>query len=658
MKNYRSLKKFLDWAWGSKKGFTLAEIMVAAGLVGVLSLALVNIMKNINTSSKKAYQDANIFQVKSLITRTIMEQGACSKTMENLTLSTVESPWGVEVANGIFERADNPPGGPDPSNVAKYDSGTLFGAGASGTIRIERIGVRGFQRNDGTNNYALAGGTYTANTWTDPSDGLNKARGTAIMEVRIRRSSRDAADIADDQAQKHVQGNLYQNIRIPIRVVINTANNRILSCYGAETEYVEASCTALGGVLDDSGLCVEIDAVTNSDTGNIGGPALTVTAATDTAGGALNTEIDSNVGTANPPLVIRGGFPTAGIQIDGDEIQSITGTLKINEHGRDIELGTDTPLNTTTVNGNFVAERNVNLGSDPSANTLTIGNSGDTVNIGTTTNISGTTTFTSGTVTSNDGVVMNLNSNTINIANSGSDYLNVRGRIRNNGSNSPTGGAVYIEDNLTVTGSQTTNGNTTIQGDLTVNGGDIILPTMANTTSDNRVPNIAWVKERIARTLAPAASDVTGIMTDIISNSTSNDTALGVVREYVCDSIRVYNKSGGYATNGGSGCYFNTPDTRCDVSGTCSRVCIGTDCRTNWNVSVSQTSRTACRYVSFVYSYTTVNPSNSTAGSGGYLNYLCAANEMVNGISRRYLHFSSGVHGYRPYLYCCRPVLN
>jgi prepilin-type N-terminal cleavage/methylation domain-containing protein len=623
VKNYRSLKKFLNWAWGSKKGFTLAEVMVAAGLVGVLSVALVNIMGNLGKTSKKMQQDAELIQLKLYAARLLNKETACTRSFGGLTLSSA----GTNVP-AIFPNATQP---------ALFSAGTTLGQAAS-VMEIQSIDIRGWQDTATPPTFDIA----DAGRYTQWGVGANlRRRGTARVAIMVEKGR---AAVADAQKQKSSYGNVVVPVYFNLQVVVNSANV-IQSCYGDQSEYVAAACDAVGGRIDDLGRCVEYEA--NNHNAAPGEPAFTVNG---TAG--AGTEVGS---TANVPLEINGG-DAGQLQIDGDEIQSST-EFRLNIHGQNIAIGTNDNTTTTTVRNNFVAVRDVNLGSDGSANTITIGNAGDTVNISPTTNISGTTTFTTGTVTSNDATTMTLNSNTINLGDDSSDYVNIRGRIRNNSGN--LSGRVYVEDELQVTSNTYVGGNETVTGNSTVNN-RIYLPNVSSgtTLTNKMVPNVEWIANRIARTLAPEAGNVASMLTDIIANSTSNDTSLNVVREYVCDSIRINNISGAGTTNGGSGCTFSTPDTNCSQSGRCSQVCIGTQCRSNWNISVSQTSRTSCSYVAYIYSYNTVNPSNSTAGTSGYSNYLCPANEMVNGVARRYWHFSSGVHGWRSYLYCCAPVIN
>lgn len=633
MKDYRSLNKLLNHVWGNKKGFTLAEVMVAAGLVGILSLALVNIMSNLGKTSKKMQQDAELIQVKMYATRLLNKESACTRSLNGIALSAA----GTDVPLGLFPN--------DVAPNAVFVAGRTLGQGASLMV-IQSVEVQGFKDLGAAAPAFNLGANTTA--W---GVGANaRKRGTARLTITVEKGR---AAVADDQKKKSSYGNIVVPILIEIEVVTDNANV-IQSCYGEASEYVEAACNALNGHLDDFGKCVEISMAADNVVGERVGPAVV-------AGSANSTDV--TLTDAFSPLVVRNnGALTAVLKFDSDEIQAIaaaatSGTLNINTLGGTVNIGTQTENgvaaspSTINVNGSLRANYDVSLGANGGANTIAIGVGADTINV------NGATTFVTGSVTSNDAVNITLNSNSIILGNAAGDVLETRGLIRNTTANN--GGYVYVNDSLRVTGNTQIDGSEVVTGNSTVNT-RIYLPNVAGTTSlsNKMVPNVEWIKTIIANTLAPAAGDVAGILTDIIANNTSNDTAANVMREYVCDAIRIRNLPGTYITNGGSGCNFSTPDTNCSEYNRCSRLCIGTSCRSNWNVSVSQTSRSSCRYVEYAYASYNVNPSDSTAGSSGYYNNLCAANEMVNGVARRYLHFSSGSHGWRSYLYCCRPVIN
>ena len=645
MKDYRSLNKLLNHVWGNKKGFTLAEVMVAAGLVGILSLALVNIMSNLGKTSKKMQQDAELIQVKMYATRLLNKESACTRSLNGIALSVA----GTNVPAGLFPN--------DVAPNAVFVAGRTLGQGAS-LMQIQSVEVQGFK------DLGAAAPTFNlgANT-TAWGVGVNaRKRGTARLIITVEKGR---AAVADDQKKKSSYGNIVVPIIVEIEVVTNNANV-IQSCYGESSEYVEAACNALNGHLDDFGKCVEISLAADNIAGERVGPAIV-------AGSANSTDV--TLTDAFSPLVVRNnGALTAVLKFDSDEIQAIaaaatSGTLNINTLGGTVNIGTQTENavavpSTVNVNGTFNANYNVALGANAGQNTIDIGDKSAVYND--IIDINGITAFENGSVTSNDAVNITLNSNSIILGNAAGDILETRGLIRNTTANN--GGYVYVNDSLRVTSNTQIDGSEVVTGNSTVNT-RIYLPNVAGTTtlSNKMVPNVEWIKTIIANTLAPAAGDVAGILTDIIANNTSNDTAANVMREYVCDAIRIRKKRSLVSstndqywdvTNGGTGCNFALSDTNCSRQQTCSQVCIGTSCKTSWAVSVSQTSRSSCRYVGYNYASHNVNPSNSTAGSSGYYNNLCAANEMVNGVARRYLHFSSGSHGWRSYLYCCRPVIN
>ncbi|MBF0301247.1 MAG: hypothetical protein HQK51_21250 [Oligoflexia bacterium] len=88
MKSHKKLKNFF---FGLSLGFSLVEIIVAAGMASGLSLALLNLTKNMNKSSKTAFLDTEITFIKTDI-NTILSGGInCKQTLTGTTIPTTST---------------------------------------------------------------------------------------------------------------------------------------------------------------------------------------------------------------------------------------------------------------------------------------------------------------------------------------------------------------------------------------------------------------------------------------------------------------------------------------------------------------------------------------------------------------------------------------
>lgn len=274
-------------------GFTLVEVMVAAGLIGVLSVALVNMIGNINRTSKRASQVFNIQQEIQRMSGILADQDSCEKTF------TGESFGGTASGSSFSFNQINRSDGPNPADFdVIYQLDQELG-GTDGIVHIEEM---------------------TATTTTGPGpvylqNGLNVTKVDASIRVRfqkgrvganidnVKKSSAGATDIARD---------------FPVSFVVNAATGAVVSCYGSQNQFSDAVCDALGGEIDANGDCTQVEL--KSRVAGTVGVALDYSAQ---VGSNTASQISLN-NSANVPLRVHNGGNSA-IVIDDDTIQATTG---------------------------------------------------------------------------------------------------------------------------------------------------------------------------------------------------------------------------------------------------------------------------------------------------------------------------------------------
>lgn len=75
----------------NSKGFSLAEVIVAAGLLGALSLVLINISKNQAVVQKRAEASFEINTISNLVTQTLLNSQACAASLGGVGQEVTEN---------------------------------------------------------------------------------------------------------------------------------------------------------------------------------------------------------------------------------------------------------------------------------------------------------------------------------------------------------------------------------------------------------------------------------------------------------------------------------------------------------------------------------------------------------------------------------------
>lgn len=576
----------------NSQGFTLAEILVAAGLLGVLSVGVVNIMSNINKTSKRASQTFVIEQEVQKIAEKMKDKAICEATLSDPRTSITATSAGTPTAPVLSTLGDNhdiltyseikdsdgdiiyqvydADGAVDATtNLLDNEYGSAEGGQV---IQLQGLRLQGWTEDEPT---------FQAN------DGSIKRVGTATFRV-IFKKGRGATP--DEVIQRQSFGSTTISRKINIKVIVNEADRRIESCFTNSDSYVEASCTSLGGRLDGNGQCVEYMARHHTTPA---APALTIG----------DAESAGDMGVGFSPLVITrvDGIANQTLQFDDNEIQSysstgIGGNLFLNRAGGNTTFGTPGGGATVTVNDNLAVNIDTTVGGDidVSGSSTVDGNStvSGNLSVGQNTTISGTTTMQGdATASSNLSVTgdMNVDGNT-RLGNSNTDTLNIRASINN------SGGDVLVDDNLTVTGTLSVDNirpeaDSTIrsQSQIVYNSG--VLNSYSEPISTNSLVTADWVKKRIAKTLDPTGSIGNAILSDIatISASDSNRAATNGINAVDCteESWSITGEASGSITQTWSSNRCNRTINlsnveNCADSGTCGQVCIDGVCRTSW----------------------------------------------------------------------------
>ncbi|EPZ52182.1 prepilin-type cleavage/methylation N-terminal domain protein [Bacteriovorax sp. BAL6_X] len=295
-------------------GFTLAEVMVAAGLIGVLSMAVVNMIGNINRTSKRASQVFNIQQEIQRISGILADEDSCFKTFNGRSFGSTAN--GSSLTFNEIRRSTGPnPGDFDTIYTLDQELG-----GTDGIVHIEAMSATT------TSN---PGPVYLEN-------GVNATKVDASVRVTFQKG-RAGADI--DIVKKSSVGMTDVSRDFPLSFVINAATGAVLSCYGSASQYTDAVCDALGGEIDSNGECVQVTLKSRS----AGTPEAQVPLDYSAqVGSATAAQISPN-NIANAPLKIHNGGASS-ILIDDDTIQAANSvstdpstmtfpTLNINPYG-------------------------------------------------------------------------------------------------------------------------------------------------------------------------------------------------------------------------------------------------------------------------------------------------------------------------------------
>jgi len=279
-------------------GFSLAEVMVAAGMLGVLSLGVSQLMQNSAKTEKRLGQQVNMVTLQSEISAALSNQLACTRTFGGTDpmvggggqAMTITNAWQdfrnyVDGTEHIFSGTS-----PDQlfggranwgKAIREYDgtinagSGKPFGVYGDGsnTVTVTDIKFRGFYDGEGqgSNNDADYAGA------AQPITGSNPAASIVPVVIRVTMTRGNFAQYETLSAAQRREANARRNYGsfeitrfFKVRVKMNDGNSRVERCLTAEDDQITDFCQAMGGYLDEAdGQCKNIKI---ADTTNLAGP--------------------------------------------------------------------------------------------------------------------------------------------------------------------------------------------------------------------------------------------------------------------------------------------------------------------------------------------------------------------------------------------------
>lgn len=242
----------------SEEGFTLAEIMVAAGLLGVISLAIMQLTTNIEKSTKKLYQDSNRNQLYNSIATNMMNSNACANSFVRNDLppaTALHFPAGVPSPPPIHNVGINPQVNGvnagvdreirDKNNRVILSVGDIYGGNDKGALSIEQIRLANYENGAAP---------------------FNNGAQTATLEIRVktRKAARlEGAGLTEEQAADIVRrdslGQASTYIRIPVKVRLE--GGVVVNCYTEFESHLQTVCNStLQGTHQElsSGKCKSI----------------------------------------------------------------------------------------------------------------------------------------------------------------------------------------------------------------------------------------------------------------------------------------------------------------------------------------------------------------------------------------------------------------
>jgi len=545
-----SFKKIIK----SQSGFSLAEVMVAAGMLGVVSLAVTQLMSNMSKGSKKLQQDAEVYGIEQRINQSMRKQSNCTASFRGENLSAAFSDVvDLDLARPAWSRsaAGDVAANKNPFAVA----GTVYGAGGS-RVEVENIAIAGFYDGDGpavAGSYSLTANRQQQYTFladgnaTDAGANTTRNMGEAVIRVTFRKQIDRAggdAQAREDHNKKTFGAETIIKY-IPIRVVTNGANV-IQECYGDTSNFTEASCDTIDGTIDGDGDCKNV--TIRNVIANTNDPAVTV------EGNLVISPDPTNLAThdSDKGSVGIGLAPNVGSASNVDIAGSVgIGTPSSGTAG-DLNVGRDA---TVTNNLNVVNSIGVNAlptgvpGTVHIGNMLAIGATPPAGGVGTA-SIQNSLVVGSGTASGTVGDITASNRVGVGAANPGaSGSLRVSNSVGIGVDPSGNAGDLNIARNGTITGTLAVNG-VTGGNSITVNKNILTTANINEITANKHLVTREWVNNHVGQALAPAG--VVSAMVGYIDNMNVSQ-GYEAIKAAICASMRI----------NGTG----TGNTNCDITG-------------------------------------------------------------------------------------------
>jgi len=508
----------------SSSGFTLAEVMISAGIVGVISVAVMQLTGNLFRSTRATNQSMTANTLRATVYTSLRSKNACQTTFAGQVIT----------ANAAIPTITG------PSGAAVITSGAVFGdpnlTDASGRITVTDIH---------TENYQANGPAYRS----DPTLGAtDRQNATVELVIVYKRGDFENKATTDAIEKTKTLGSVTNELRVPIQLVHDAAGAAV-TCDTESNTYTKAMCDSLQGELNTDGFCrhitVEDDLPANSDYAA-------------TFKGNVNIEA-SNITPTNNDLRVDG---SVGIGRDPVEYAGQGGYLAVN--------------NSIVVGNSPLAPPDVTAYDEPGVgffnNSLGIGRVADAAKgslvVGASVSIGSTVAYPGG-----DGNVAILKS--LGVGANPAARLTGEAHISNSvgvGAGRPP----FANAGSLRAGSLIIDSGTSLAdpgaGNIVVNG-YVHLPNQSENQAGTptHAATMGWVARKIADTITPAIGNLNSVYNDILS---SNPSEVGFAQ--ICQGMQVQSADGTYTVGVYSGgrCNFNLK--HCSESGVCNVVYAGT----------------------------------------------------------------------------------
>jgi prepilin-type N-terminal cleavage/methylation domain-containing protein len=199
------MKKLFKNLFINQSGFSLVEVMVASGVLGVIALIMVGNEDTMNSITKQGSFNANRQKITSVVQKLLSSKDACENSLVN------NGPVNPTGTSGTVVTSLR-----DADNNEVLATNQVFADGGAGRFRVAEMRVSHYQ-----------------NTAADPSNHYNRNRETSFS-LRLEKLGKNARFV-----EEHFR----------IRVDLNGANN-ITDCDGEVSFDPEEVCDFLQGVYD------------------------------------------------------------------------------------------------------------------------------------------------------------------------------------------------------------------------------------------------------------------------------------------------------------------------------------------------------------------------------------------------------------------------
>lgn len=205
-----------------QSGFSLVEVMVAAGLVGIVAVGTIQLMGNLSEGQRTMMQAMNIQELQSIVTNAIRDRQGCMNSLARFTPGGTTNIPTAPVATGTEVRNN--------ANGIVLQAGDEIGTGG-GRIRI-----------------------VDAQFYTQvPPPIVDSGARSAIYRIRYNKIDRSNNFTATDWVKDFTITIIPVDITPPVGVP--PFDFRISNCY----YYDSTTCGALGGTVDlNTGRCNQI----------------------------------------------------------------------------------------------------------------------------------------------------------------------------------------------------------------------------------------------------------------------------------------------------------------------------------------------------------------------------------------------------------------